>query len=82
MMHTYRRALIVHDDVRFVMKLNMIPDRLRPERMSHVKMAGKWRIFGETCGFKIPKMMRMKLMDIVQEVVDGENMRVPLFQVC
>nr|GEW21731.1 DNA-binding pseudobarrel domain-containing protein [Tanacetum cinerariifolium] len=36
----YYKAVVVHDDVRYTMALELIADRIRPGRRSHVKMTG------------------------------------------
>ncbi|GJS18390.1 hypothetical protein Tco_0412862 [Tanacetum coccineum] len=61
----YKKALLVHDDVRYTMGLNLIQDRSKPVRKSHIKMTGNWRVFGTTCDFKVPKMLRFKLVETV-----------------
>ena len=38
--------------------------------------------FGGTCGFKEPKMMLLKLVNTLVEVVEGEEIKIATFHVC
>ena len=82
MMHTYSKALLMHDNVRFPVNVKTITDNSKPGRTNHVKVTDNWRKFGNMCGFKQPKMMRIKLMNTNVEVVDGEEIKIATFQVC
>nr|GFD36274.1 DNA-binding pseudobarrel domain-containing protein [Tanacetum cinerariifolium] len=77
----YKKADLVHDDVRYTTALKLIVDRIRPGRRSHVKMTGNWKVFATLCDFEVPKMLRFKLVEKVKDV-EGVNMKMPLFHVC
>lgn len=82
MMHTYSKALLVHDTEMFPVKVKMIKDKRQPGRTNHVKLSGNWRMFASMCGFKQPKMMRLKLINTNVEVVEGKEIRTAIFHVC
>ena len=81
-MHTYQKAILVTLNERFPMKVKTIPDRSRPLRVNHVKINGNWRAFGGFCGFTEGKMMRLKLVNTIVEVVEGEQVKVAEFHIC
>lgn len=81
-MHTYKKAILVNDDERYPVKVKMIPDKTRPLRTNHVKLTGNWKAFGGMCGFNVPKMMRLKMVNTVTEMVEGEEIKVAEFHVC
>ena len=81
-MHTYQKAILVTVDERFPMKVKTTPDTSRPLRINHVKITGNWRAFGGFCRFKEGKMMRLKLVNTILEVVEGEEVKVAEFHVC
>nr|GEV34384.1 hypothetical protein [Tanacetum cinerariifolium] len=58
-MHTYTKAYVVHFDVGYSMKVEMVYYALELLKTNHVVMKGLWRKFGKDCGFVEPKMMRM-----------------------
>nr|GEZ28474.1 hypothetical protein [Tanacetum cinerariifolium] len=62
----YKKALRVHDDVKYIMGLKSIPDRRRPGRRSHVNMTRNWIVYGTMCDFELPKMLRFKRVDKVE----------------
>lgn len=64
------------------MKVERQFDARDPMKTNHVVMRGNWRQFGRDCGFVEPKMMRMKWVDTVTEIKDGEQIQVPVFHVC
>ncbi|GKE69696.1 hypothetical protein Tco_1527768 [Tanacetum coccineum] len=72
-MHTYTKAYVVHMEVRYPMKIETVFHAVDPLKTNHVVMKGAWRQFGKECGFVEPKMMRVKLMGIVNENVRGEE---------
>ncbi|PWA34300.1 DNA-binding pseudobarrel domain-containing protein [Artemisia annua] len=82
MMHTYGKALLMHDNERFPVNVKMVFDNSQPGRTNHVKMTGNWRKFGNMCGFKQPKMMRFKMMNTSVEVIEGKEVRIARFHVC
>lgn len=82
MMHTYSRALLMHKTAMFPVKVRMVKDNSNPERTNHVKLTGNWRMFASLCGFKMPKMLRLKLVNTNVEVVEGEEIRIAVFEVC
>ena len=82
MMHTYSKALLVHNNETFPVNVKTISDSSKPGRTNHVKLTGNWRKFGSICGFKQPKMMRLKLIDTIVEVVEGKEIRIAIFHVC
>ena len=82
MMHTYGKALLVHDKVRFPVNVKVIGDSSKPGRINHVKLTGNWRKFGNMCGFKDHRMMRLKLINTFVQVVEGEETQVAVFHVC
>ena len=82
MMHTYTKAFVAHDDERFQFKVKKINDYSNPNRINHVKLTGNWRAFGGMCGFKMGKVMRFKLVNTAIEVVEGEEIESPIFDVC
>nr|GEV22571.1 hypothetical protein [Tanacetum cinerariifolium] len=77
----YKKAVLIHDDVRYIMALKLIADCIRRGRRSDVKMTRNWRVFGTMCDFELPKMLRFKLVEKVKDV-EGVNMEMPLFHVC
>ena len=81
-MHTYTKAYVVHRNVRFPMRIEMVVHTTQPERTNHVVMKGNWRAFGKDCGFVQPKMMRFKMVRIIPEYVQGRQIQVPIFHVC
>lgn len=81
-MDTYQKAILVSMDERFPMKVKTIPDRSRPSRFKHVKITGNWGAFAGFCSFKEGKMMRLKLVNTIAEVVEGEEVKFAEFHVC
>lgn len=82
MMHTYGKALLVHDYEMLVVNVKVIGDRSQPGRINHVKLTGNWKKFGERCGFKQPKMMRLKMINTTVQEVEGEETKIAVFHVC
>ncbi|PWA39412.1 hypothetical protein CTI12_AA570250 [Artemisia annua] len=82
LMHTYGKALLVHNHQMVTFNVKVIRDRSRPGRINHVKLTGNWRKFGERCGFNHPKMMRFKLINTIGQIVEGEEIQVAVFHVC
>nr|GFB49661.1 hypothetical protein [Tanacetum cinerariifolium] len=78
----YKKAALIHDDIRYTMGLKLIQDHIRPGRRSHIKMTGNWRVFGTMCDYELPKMLRFKLVKKVKEDVEVVNIEMPLFHVC
>lgn len=71
-------AYVVHMNVRFPMKLRKSLHLMRLK----VVLKGKWDEFARQCGFAENKMMRLKLVSIVNEDVDGGRVKVAVFNVC
>ncbi|PWA53183.1 hypothetical protein CTI12_AA444870 [Artemisia annua] len=82
MMHTYGKALLVHNQEVVSVNVKVIQDRTRPGRINHVKITGNWKKFAGRCGFILGKMMRLKLINTIVEMVEGEEIQVAVFHVC
>ncbi|GJV07014.1 hypothetical protein Tco_1344670 [Tanacetum coccineum] len=81
-MHVYKEAYVVNRDVRYPMKVEMVFHKKKPTKTNHVRLTGDWWGFGYECGFVEPKMLRIKLIRIDPEIVDGIQIQVPIFHVC
>ncbi|PWA63860.1 hypothetical protein CTI12_AA347060 [Artemisia annua] len=79
MMHTYGKALLVHKQEVVSVNVKVIQDRTRPGRINHVKITGNWKKFAGRCGFILGKMMRLKLINTIVEMVEGEEIQVAVF---
>nr|GEU55243.1 retrotransposon protein, putative, unclassified [Tanacetum cinerariifolium] len=66
-MHTYTKAYVVHMEVRYPMKIEMVFHAADPLKTNHVVMKGAWRQFGKERVFIEPKIMRVKLIGIFNE---------------
>ncbi|GJX06528.1 ribonuclease H-like domain-containing protein [Tanacetum coccineum] len=53
------------------MKVEMVFHKKKPTKTNHVRLTGYWWGFGYECGFVEPKMLRIKLIRIDPEIVDG-----------
>ena len=82
MMHTYTRAKLLHNDVKYLMIVKMQFHPEDPMRTNHVVMNGNWREFAGMCGFMMPKMLLFKLIEITEEVEAGVHHQVVIFDVC
>ena len=82
MMHTYGKALLVYDNEMLTVNVKVIKDRSKPGRIKHVKLTGNWRKFGNMCGFKEQKMIRLKLINTNVQMVEGEETQIAVFHVC
>ncbi|GJY03318.1 hypothetical protein Tco_0369258 [Tanacetum coccineum] len=66
----------------YEMKVEMVFHKKKPTKTNHVRLTGYWWGFGYECGFVEPKMLRIKLIRIDPEIVDGIQIQVPIFHVC
>lgn len=82
MMHTHTRAKLFHNDVKYPMIVKMVFHPEDPMRTNHVVMNGNWREFGAMYGFVMPKMLRFKFIEVMEEVEDGVHRQVVIFDVC
>ncbi|GJY99669.1 hypothetical protein Tco_0517099 [Tanacetum coccineum] len=72
-MHTYKKAYVVNRHIQYPMVVQMVVHKKKPLRNNHVVLKGNWRGFGMDCGFVEPKMMRVKLVRIIPEYIDGRQ---------
>lgn len=47
-----------------------------------MNMYGEWAWFGQQCGFGYTKMLRFRLMYVVNDLEGDEEARYPFFHVC
>ncbi|GKD99862.1 hypothetical protein Tco_1387846 [Tanacetum coccineum] len=69
-MHTFKKALIIHQQYEELMEVRMVPHLEDPSRTNHVNIHGQWRLLADACGFPYTKLIRFKY------VSDGEYLDV------
>nr|GEX88984.1 hypothetical protein [Tanacetum cinerariifolium] len=83
-MHTFKKALIIHQEYQELMEVRMVPNLEDPSRTNHVNIYGHWRLLLEGCHFSYIKMIRFKYMldgeDL--DVEEGQNKKLPIFHIC
>ena len=80
-MHTYRRVMLIHQDIECEMTIRMDHHTEDPSRTNHVNVFGMWKEFAQECGFDYNKMLRFKYLHTL-EGDHGEEDSMPVFHVC
>lgn len=80
-MHTYRKVLLIHQNIEYEMTVNMDYHSENPTRKNHVNILGRWMEFAEDCDFGLRKMLRFKWYDLLPGD-NGDEDSVPVFHVC
>ncbi|GKA81693.1 hypothetical protein Tco_0788385 [Tanacetum coccineum] len=83
-MHTYKTALIIHQEYQEVMEVCMVPQLEDLSRTNHVKIHGQWRYLAQVCHFPYRKMIRFRYMSDGEDldVEEGENKLFPILHIC
>ncbi|PWA34749.1 Peptidase M28 [Artemisia annua] len=80
-MHMYRKALLKYNQLELEFSVRIDHHHENPSRTNHVNMYGEWAWFGQQCGFGYTKMLRFRLMWVVSDLEDDEEICYPVFHV-
>ena len=81
-MHLYMTAVLRHQQIEYTFDLNMDYHKENPGRTNHVNAFGEWEQFGLDCHFEYNKMLRFRLLYIVTDLNDPQQLSYPFFHVC
>ncbi|PWA40629.1 replication protein A 70 kDa DNA-binding subunit C [Artemisia annua] len=81
-MQNYRKGEIVHRKWVYSVNLHVVTHEQDHSQIKALVLEGNWYQFGQDCGFKKEKILRIKLVRYeIQKLVD-EILKIPIFHVC